>query len=111
MVGVIKRLFVERGFGFIAGVDGVDRFFHLRDLDRTTLRFPSNTCLCGHHSFLHEQPPAGEYQVTGRCCCAMCPCVAYQRRPAPGALILGQAVSFRAGRDERGERAFEVSET
>lgn len=29
MTGVISRIFLTRGFGFIKGEDGEDRFFHI----------------------------------------------------------------------------------
>lgn len=39
MNGTIVRLNDEKGFGFIKGEDGVDRFFHRTCLEATTLRF------------------------------------------------------------------------
>jgi cold shock CspA family protein len=36
MIGKIKRLVTDHGYGFVAGEDGKDYFFHLEDmLDRT----------------------------------------------------------------------------
>ena len=31
MDGVIKKLMADKGFGFIRGTDGVERFFHRQD--------------------------------------------------------------------------------
>jgi CspA family cold shock protein len=31
MHGMIKRLFPDKGFGFLRGEDGVERFFHRED--------------------------------------------------------------------------------
>jgi len=42
VTGSIKRLVRERGFGFIAGDDGQEYFFHRGGLDRT-LEFDSLT--------------------------------------------------------------------
>lgn len=39
MNGTIVRLNAEKGFGFIKGEDGVDRFFHKSGLERSTKRF------------------------------------------------------------------------
>lgn len=39
MNGTIVRLNAEKGFGFIKGEDGFDRFFHKSGLERTTKRF------------------------------------------------------------------------
>lgn len=39
MNGTIVRLNTEKGFGFIKGEDGTDRFFHKSGLERTTKRF------------------------------------------------------------------------
>jgi cold shock protein len=39
MDGVIVRLNGDKGFGFIKGDDGLDRFFHKSGLERSTLRF------------------------------------------------------------------------
>ncbi len=39
MNGTIVRLNQEKGFGFIKGEDGTDRFFHKSGLERTTRRF------------------------------------------------------------------------
>jgi CspA family cold shock protein len=33
MIGTIKKLVSDRGFGFIAAEDGQDHFFHLSDLN------------------------------------------------------------------------------
>lgn len=32
MRGVIKRVFLTRGFGFLQGEDGIERFMHIDDL-------------------------------------------------------------------------------
>jgi CspA family cold shock protein len=33
MDGVIKKLMADKGFGFIRGTDGVERFFHRQDCE------------------------------------------------------------------------------
>lgn len=39
MNGTIVRLEAEKGYGFIKGADGADRFFHHTGLEMTTKRF------------------------------------------------------------------------
>lgn len=31
MQGMVKKLFADKGFGFVRGMDGVERFFHRQD--------------------------------------------------------------------------------
>ena len=39
MDGVIKRIYPEKGYGFIKGVNAEEYFFHRSGLEMTTVRF------------------------------------------------------------------------
>jgi len=68
MNGTIVRLHVDKGFGFIKGEDGTDRFFHRSGLERTTRRF-DELRQGDRVSFTDTEGPKGpraiEVRVTG----------------------------------------------
>lgn len=108
ITGIIKKIVPDRGYGFITGDDGIDRFFHRTDLrNGHGVYFPSDRCVCGCAASQHILPTTIRAR---RAQCLGCrDCMQYRPAGSPLAIQEGAKVTFvHRDDDQKGPRASEI---